>query len=105
MHLELARDQESLGAGGSSDQPQKRHRFKLERQRRARCVASRSPAPAVDKRELVAVDATVSPASDSELHDRVDATVRLSALTHRAEDLPQHDAAKPAAYNRPEPPL
>ena len=103
--LELARDQESLGAGGSSDQPQERHRFELERQRRLGWVASRCPAPAVDKRELIAVDATVSPAGDSELHDRVGARVRLCALTDRAEDLPQHDAAKPAAHDRPESPL
>jgi hypothetical protein len=53
----------------------------------------------------MAVDATVSPARDSELQDRVDASVRLCALTDRAEDLPQHDAAKPAAHNRPESPL
>ena len=103
--LELARDQEPLGAGATADQPQKRDRFKLERQRRRTCVPSQSPTPAVDKREPVAVHTTVSPARDSELHDRVDARVRLCALTDRAEDLPQQDAPKPAAHHRPESPL
>ena len=38
--LELAGDQESLGAGSTADQPQERHRFKLERQRRPASAAS-----------------------------------------------------------------
>ena len=100
MQLELARDQEPLGAGSPAYKTQKRQWFKLECQRRPASATPRCPTAAVDERELVAVAAAVSPAGDPELHDRVEACLGLCALTDSAKDLPQQDAAKPAAHDR-----
>ena len=97
---ELPRDQQSPRAGSAADQAQECHWLKLERQRRSTSVTSRCLAPAVAERELVAVDVAVPAAGDSELHHRVDPGIGLCALTDRTKDLPQQNAAKPAAHDR-----
>ena len=101
--LELARDQQPLGAGSTADQAQERHRPDFERQRRPALTAPRGPAPAVGERELVTADVAVSTRGDPELHIRVEARIRLCTLTDRAEYQPQQDVPKPTPHDRLEP--